>query len=170
MGDAAMWLAEKMLDGQRQRVDIPVHVKTTDKGLLQKRLKRISAESSVMSPQGPNRSSDWTESSWNELPTRGDVCLNDESDFYLWKWWIAFHSEMTLALDKTRQLTLSISSMRHLYVCHRFSGEKSRTKRKVKYEGAEYISIHHPSKTKSFFIKKRISLRSSHSIWTRCHC
>ena len=32
------WLAEKMLDGQHQRVDIPAHTRTSHKGLLQNRL------------------------------------------------------------------------------------------------------------------------------------
>ena len=34
---AAPWSAEEMLDGQHQRVDIPVHARTNHKGLLQKR-------------------------------------------------------------------------------------------------------------------------------------
>ena len=37
-GCATSRSAEKMLDGQRQRVDIPAHAKTTHKGLRQKRL------------------------------------------------------------------------------------------------------------------------------------
>ena len=32
------WLAEEMLDGQHERVDIPAHARTAHKGLLQKRL------------------------------------------------------------------------------------------------------------------------------------
>ena len=47
-------LAEEMQDGQYERVDIPAHIRTADKGFLQKKnWKRISAESSVMSPQRP---------------------------------------------------------------------------------------------------------------------
>ena len=33
-----LWLAEEMLVGQHQRVDIHAHAKTAHKGLLQKRL------------------------------------------------------------------------------------------------------------------------------------
>ena len=33
-----LWSAEEMLDGQRQRVDIPAHARAAHKGLLQKRL------------------------------------------------------------------------------------------------------------------------------------
>ena len=43
------WLAEEMLDGQHQRVDIPALARTAYSGLLQKDWKKISAESSVMS-------------------------------------------------------------------------------------------------------------------------
>ena len=32
------WSAEKILDGQHQRVDTPAHARTAHKGLLQKRL------------------------------------------------------------------------------------------------------------------------------------
>ena len=38
-GWATPWSAEEMLDGQHQRVDIPVHDRTANNGLLQKRLK-----------------------------------------------------------------------------------------------------------------------------------
>ena len=44
------WLAEKMLDGQHQREDIPAHARPAHKDLLQKRQEEISAESSPMSP------------------------------------------------------------------------------------------------------------------------
>ena len=37
-GWATPWSAEEMLDGRRQRVDIPAHARTVHKGLLQKRL------------------------------------------------------------------------------------------------------------------------------------
>ena len=37
-GWATLWLAEEMLDAQHQRVDIPVHARTAQKGLLWKRL------------------------------------------------------------------------------------------------------------------------------------
>ena len=37
-GLATMWSAEDVLDGQRQRVDIPPHARTADKGLLQESL------------------------------------------------------------------------------------------------------------------------------------
>ena len=37
-GWAAPWSAEELLDGQHQRVNIPAHVRTAYKGLLQKRL------------------------------------------------------------------------------------------------------------------------------------
>ena len=37
MGDAVV-VTEEMLDGQRQRVDIPAHARTADKGLLQESL------------------------------------------------------------------------------------------------------------------------------------
>ena len=33
-----LWLAEKMLEGQHQKVDIPAHARAAHKGLLQKRL------------------------------------------------------------------------------------------------------------------------------------
>ena len=36
-GWATPWSAEKMLDGQHQKVDIPAHTRTAHKGLLQKR-------------------------------------------------------------------------------------------------------------------------------------
>ena len=49
-GWVTLRLAEEMLDEQRQRVHIPAHARTTCKGLLQKRLERIFAESSLMSP------------------------------------------------------------------------------------------------------------------------
>ena len=38
VGGAMPWSAEKMLDGQRQRVDIPVYAKPAYDGLPQKRL------------------------------------------------------------------------------------------------------------------------------------
>ena len=44
------WLEEEMMDGQHQRVDIPAHARAAHKGLLLKNWKRISAESSLMSP------------------------------------------------------------------------------------------------------------------------
>ena len=37
-GWATPWSAEEMLDGKHQRVDIPAHARTANKGLLQKRL------------------------------------------------------------------------------------------------------------------------------------
>ena len=37
-GWATLWLAEEMLDGQHQRVDITVHARTAHKSLLQERL------------------------------------------------------------------------------------------------------------------------------------
>ena len=37
-GWATTWLAEEMLDGQLQRVDIPAHARTAYNGLLLKRL------------------------------------------------------------------------------------------------------------------------------------
>ena len=37
-GWATLWSTEEMLDGQHQRVDIPVHARNAHKGLLQKRL------------------------------------------------------------------------------------------------------------------------------------
>ena len=45
--------AEEMLDGHHQKVNIPADVRDAHKGLLQKRWKRISAESSVVSPVDP---------------------------------------------------------------------------------------------------------------------
>ena len=60
-GWATPWSAEEMPDGQHQRADISGHARTARKGLLQKKVwKRISAESSLMSPtttqsvKGPN--------------------------------------------------------------------------------------------------------------------
>ena len=38
-GGGKQWLAEQILDRQRQRVDIPAHVKTAHNGLPRKRLK-----------------------------------------------------------------------------------------------------------------------------------
>ena len=35
---ATLWLAEEMMDGQHQRVDIPPNARTDHNGLLQKRL------------------------------------------------------------------------------------------------------------------------------------
>ena len=44
LGEWAMpWSAEEKLDGQHQRVDIPAHVRTAHKGLLQKFWKMISS-------------------------------------------------------------------------------------------------------------------------------
>ena len=37
-GWATPWSAEEMLDGQQEKVDIPVHARTAHKGFLQKRL------------------------------------------------------------------------------------------------------------------------------------
>ena len=37
-GWATAWLAEEMLNGQKQRMDISAHSRTAHKGLLQKRL------------------------------------------------------------------------------------------------------------------------------------
>ena len=53
-GWATQWSAEKLLDGQRQGVDIPVRARTAHKYLLQERLKRISAESPLV-PHRPSR-------------------------------------------------------------------------------------------------------------------
>ena len=39
-GWATPWSAEKMLDGQHQRVNIPANARTAHKGLLQKRLEK----------------------------------------------------------------------------------------------------------------------------------
>ena len=56
-----MWSAEEMLDGQHQRVDIPVHARIAHNGLLHKTPERLSAEPSVcQSVQGLN----WTELNW----------------------------------------------------------------------------------------------------------
>ena len=60
-GWAMPWSAEEMLDGQHQRVNIPAHARTAHKVLPRKDQKRISAESSLMSPWWSNRSMDWTE-------------------------------------------------------------------------------------------------------------
>ena len=65
IGEWAMpWLAEEMLDGQHQRVDIAAHTRTTHNGLLQRDWKRSSAELVLTSPRRPNRSRDWTELNW----------------------------------------------------------------------------------------------------------
>ena len=63
------WSAEEMLDGQHQIIDIPAHARSSHNGLLQKTLKRISAESSLMSPRPPIRSMDWTELNWTTCPS-----------------------------------------------------------------------------------------------------
>ena len=55
------WSAEKMLDGQLQKVDIPAHAKLLTRASCGKDWKRISAESSLMSPWHPNQSREWTE-------------------------------------------------------------------------------------------------------------
>ena len=55
------WLAEEMLDGQHQKVDIPANASTAHKGSCRKGWKRISAESSLMSLRWPNRSRAWRE-------------------------------------------------------------------------------------------------------------
>ena len=61
-GWVKLWSAEEMLDEQHQRVNIPARARTAYGGLLQKTdWKRISAESSLVSPQQPNWSRDWTE-------------------------------------------------------------------------------------------------------------
>ena len=51
---ATLWSAEEMLARQRQGMDIPAHARTALDGLKQKKYwKRISAESSLKSPDGP---------------------------------------------------------------------------------------------------------------------
>ena len=68
---AMLWLAEEMLVGQHERVDIPAHARTAHKwlpahartahkGLLQKRPEELSAESPVISLWWSNRSRDWS--------------------------------------------------------------------------------------------------------------
>ena len=37
---AMLWSAREVLDGQRQNVDIPAHVRTAHNGLLQRRLEK----------------------------------------------------------------------------------------------------------------------------------
>ena len=74
-GWTSPWLAEEMLDGQHQRVDIPVQARTAHKGRLQKKRKknwkRISAELSLMSSDDPVNQRDWTELNWT-------ICSDEE--------------------------------------------------------------------------------------------
>ena len=71
------WSAEELLNGQRERVGIPVHTRTAHNGLGRKHLKRISAESSIMSPSPhppPTQSVKWMD--WSVVHTVGVVvCL-----------------------------------------------------------------------------------------------
>ena len=76
--------AEEMLDGQYQRVDIPAHARSTQKGLPQKRLEEISAESSLFTPRRPNRSRDRTELHWTELWYPKTVWLVSDNPFDSW--------------------------------------------------------------------------------------
>ena len=54
-----------MLDGQHQRVDIPVNARTAHKGLLQKRLEEDICWIIPHVPRWPNQSRDWTKLKWN---------------------------------------------------------------------------------------------------------
>ena len=54
-----LWMAEEMLDGQYQRVDIYDHARTTHKAPCRKDWKRISAETSLKSPSLPNQLRHW---------------------------------------------------------------------------------------------------------------
>ena len=58
---ATPWLADEMLDGQHQRVDIPTHARNAHRGLLKKRLEEDFAESSAMSPWQPYWTRNWTD-------------------------------------------------------------------------------------------------------------
>ena len=59
-GWATLWSAEEMLDGQGQRIDVPVYELLT-RAFCREDWKRLFAESSFMSPRGPSQSKDWTE-------------------------------------------------------------------------------------------------------------
>ena len=71
-GWAMPWLAEKMMDGQHQRVDIPTHVRTAHKGLLQKKKekKKTGKEFLLDHPSCPpdNPIGQRTELNWTESP------------------------------------------------------------------------------------------------------
>ena len=56
-GQATLWSVEKMLDGQRQRVDIPAPARIAYNGLPQKRIE----EDLLNCPLWPSQSRDWTE-------------------------------------------------------------------------------------------------------------
>ena len=60
-GWATPWSAEEIVDGQHQRVDIPVHARTAHKGLLHKRLEEDLCWIVPHVPRRPDRSGDWTE-------------------------------------------------------------------------------------------------------------
>ena len=66
-GWATLWLAEEMRNRQQQRMDIPAHARTAQRATCRKDWKRVSAESSLMSPQWPSWSRDWTEMNYLEL-------------------------------------------------------------------------------------------------------
>ena len=62
------WLAEKMLDGKNQRVDIPAHARTAHNGLLQRRKLEVglcwivpNAPLMTQWVKGPNRSGETKE-------------------------------------------------------------------------------------------------------------
>ena len=76
---ATPWSAEKRLDGQHQRVDIPGHARTAPKGLLQKRLEEdlcwIVPHDPPDDPIGQG-----TELTWNELFRRWHPKLGEGPD------------------------------------------------------------------------------------------
>ena len=67
-GWVMLWLAEKMLDGQHQRVDTLIHAWTAHNGPLQKRLEKDLCWSIYHVPWQPNRLKDWTvQGNWIHL-------------------------------------------------------------------------------------------------------
>ena len=68
-GWATSGCAEKLLDGQHQRVNIPAHAGTANKASCRKKWKWISSESSLMSPPLPRG----TELNW----TQGETSKRD---------------------------------------------------------------------------------------------
>ena len=67
-GSATPWLAEELLDGQRQSMDSLTHARTAHNGFLQKRLEEDLCWIVTRYPWRPFRSRHWTELNWTVMP------------------------------------------------------------------------------------------------------
>ena len=104
-GWAMPWLAEEMLDGQHQRVDISAHARTGHKGLLQKRLEEDLCWIVPHVPQSVQGLT-WTEMTVYILklkvvflrngniglcPTSRSFAKNDDLWKFIWRLWLRSH-------------------------------------------------------------------------------